>query len=255
VHGASVEPSPTDEQQRIAQLEAELAAAQTEMVRLRRAYTHAIEQLQLLRRRRFVARAERADVSAERIAFDSMFLEVQRLEQALDAAGQKGGDEGQHEPRQAGSPPRGGSWNAAKPAASGEIVDDVYVPRRPSARARRWRVPLAAATVGPPLALLREVGLGSAASKMECDLTGARASRVADAIDPPQMRILAAAPLAPPCVEQEKILALRTDFPEEQYNAERETAPRQTAKTANVTCIRQRTILTFISGGPDDRGQ
>lgn len=42
-----------------------------------------------------MAKAERAEVSAEQLAFDSMFLEVQRLEKALDAAERKAGDERQ----------------------------------------------------------------------------------------------------------------------------------------------------------------
>ncbi|WP_437777254.1 IS66 family transposase [Sorangium sp. So ce1097] len=104
MHDAADKPTPTPEQQRIAQLEAELAAAKSELVgardalaQLRRAYTRALEQLQLLRRRLFVAKAERAEVSAEQLAFDSMFLEVQRLEKALDAAESETGDERQHD--------------------------------------------------------------------------------------------------------------------------------------------------------------
>jgi transposase len=102
VHDAANKQTVTPEQQRIAQLEAELAAAKSELLgardalaQLRRPYTRALEQLQLLRRRLFVAKAERAEVSAEQLAFDSMFLEVQRLEKALDAAERKAGDERQ----------------------------------------------------------------------------------------------------------------------------------------------------------------
>ena len=80
-------------ERRIAELEAALAAAKGELddargtiERLRRAYTHALEQLQLLRRRLFLAKAERADVGGAQLAFDSMFQEVQRLGKALDAA-------------------------------------------------------------------------------------------------------------------------------------------------------------------------
>ena len=104
MHDAAAKPTLSAEQQRIAQLEAELAAAKSELVgardalaQLRRAYTRALEQLQLLRRRLFVAKAERAEVSAEQLAFDSMFLEVQRLEKALDAAERNTGDERQHD--------------------------------------------------------------------------------------------------------------------------------------------------------------
>ncbi|KYF47959.1 hypothetical protein BE08_37760 [Sorangium cellulosum] len=44
-----------------------------------------------------MAKAERAEVSAEQLAFDSMSLEVQRLEKALDAAERNTGDERQHD--------------------------------------------------------------------------------------------------------------------------------------------------------------
>ncbi|WP_437912418.1 IS66 family transposase [Sorangium sp. So ce302] len=104
MHDAAAKPTPTPEQQRIAQLEAELAAAKSELVgardalaQLRRAYTRALEQLQLLQRRLFVAKAERAEVSAEQLAFESMFLEVQRLQKALDDAERKTSDERQHD--------------------------------------------------------------------------------------------------------------------------------------------------------------
>ena len=61
---ATETPAQTPEQERIAQLEEALAAARLELtdaqgtiVRLRRAYT--LEQLQLMRRRLFLAKAER----------------------------------------------------------------------------------------------------------------------------------------------------------------------------------------------------
>jgi transposase len=82
---------PPDE--RIAALEARLAAAERELSdahrsleTLRSAYTRALEQLALLRRRLFVAKAERAEVCGEQLAFDALFAEVQRLEKALDEA-------------------------------------------------------------------------------------------------------------------------------------------------------------------------
>jgi transposase len=58
------------------------------LARLRQAYTRALEQLQLLRRRLFVAKAERADTRAEQLAFDAMFAQVHSLEKALAAAEQ-----------------------------------------------------------------------------------------------------------------------------------------------------------------------
>ena len=56
--------------------------------RLRQAYQRALEQLQLLRRRLFVAKAERAPVAEEQLAFDSLLAEVERLGKALDEQGQ-----------------------------------------------------------------------------------------------------------------------------------------------------------------------
>jgi hypothetical protein len=92
-------------EQRIAQLEAQLAEAQGELAaakgtitRLRRAYAHALEQLQLLRHRLFVAKAERVNVAAEQLAFDAMFAQVQKLakelEQAEKTEGEAGGSDG-----------------------------------------------------------------------------------------------------------------------------------------------------------------
>lgn len=56
--------------------------------RLRQAYQRALEQLQLLRRRLFVAKAERVPVAEEQLAFDSLLAEVERLGKALDEQGQ-----------------------------------------------------------------------------------------------------------------------------------------------------------------------
>lgn len=84
---------PTTPDERIAQLEARLAAAECErddarraLEGLQKAYTRALEQLALLRRRLFVAKAERAEASGEQLAFDALFAEVKRLEKALDEA-------------------------------------------------------------------------------------------------------------------------------------------------------------------------
>jgi transposase len=85
----------TPERQRIAQLERDLAEVRSQLQdtqgalsRLRQAYTRALEQLQLLRRRLFVAKAERVDTRAEQLAFDTMFAQVHTLEKALEAAEQ-----------------------------------------------------------------------------------------------------------------------------------------------------------------------
>ena len=78
---------------RLIELEREKAAlterlqdAEASLERVRRAYTHALEQLQLLRRRLYVASAERAEVDATQLAFDAMFEQVQALSKTLDAA-------------------------------------------------------------------------------------------------------------------------------------------------------------------------
>jgi transposase len=97
-------------EQRIAQLESELAsakgklstsqdklstsqdklaAAEATITRVRRAYHHALEQLQLLRHRLFLAKAERTEVAAEQLAFDKLFEQVKKLEEELNAAEEK----------------------------------------------------------------------------------------------------------------------------------------------------------------------
>lgn len=89
----------TPEQKRIAQLERENAALSQKLAeqhdayaRLQKAYRHALEQLQLLRKRLYVAKAERRDASAEQLAFDAMSQQVEQLEQALEEA--EGADPG-----------------------------------------------------------------------------------------------------------------------------------------------------------------
>ena len=92
--------TPRSDTERLAELEREKAAlterlhdTEASMERLRRAYTHALEQLQLMRHRLYVASAERAEVDATQLAFDSMFDQVQALSKALDAAALAAGDE------------------------------------------------------------------------------------------------------------------------------------------------------------------
>ena len=96
--------------ERIAQLERENASlagrlhdAEASLARLRAAYTHALEQLQLQRRRLFVASAERADGGDAQLAFDAMFDQVQKLSEQLDkAAARAGEDAGDGEPEDDG---------------------------------------------------------------------------------------------------------------------------------------------------------
>jgi len=85
--------------ERIVELEQELAKqrtvaeqlskakgeAEAELAKLRRAYLRALEQLQLMRRRLFVAKAERKDAAAEQLAFEGMLAELDQLEQAIAA--------------------------------------------------------------------------------------------------------------------------------------------------------------------------
>jgi transposase len=80
----------TPEQRHIAALERDVAGLTHQLKelssaheRLRRAYTHALEQLQLLRHNLFVAKAERKEACAEQLAFDAMFEQVKHLEKAL----------------------------------------------------------------------------------------------------------------------------------------------------------------------------
>ncbi len=77
--------------ERIAQLECDharlvekLQEVESSHARLRRAYTHALEQLQLLRHRLFVAKAERVPAHADQLAFDALFVQVQKIEKALE---------------------------------------------------------------------------------------------------------------------------------------------------------------------------
>jgi hypothetical protein len=80
---------------RVAQLEAKLAEVTTELgqareqiARLRSAYTRALEQLALMRRRIFVAKAERAETAGMQLAFDKLLAEVKELEGKLATDGQ-----------------------------------------------------------------------------------------------------------------------------------------------------------------------
>jgi transposase len=142
VHDNAAAQPLTPEQQRIAQLECDLAVLRREhaalhsqlqdtegaLARLRLAYTRALEQLQLLRRRLFVAKAERADTRAEQLAFDAMFTQVHTLEKALEAAeqqtpsGQSNGDSRKDKPTRK---PKGrrNLDDAALPEERVEILD------------------------------------------------------------------------------------------------------------------------------------
>jgi transposase len=129
---ATTDAGPTTTDERIAALEARLAAAERErdearraLEGLRQAYTRALEQLALLRRRLFVAKAERVEASGEQLAFDALFAEVKRLEKALDAAERAEPAEApEGEPkRRAGGKGRRDLAKAALPVVRVELAD------------------------------------------------------------------------------------------------------------------------------------
>jgi len=71
----------------VANLRTELAAANAAFKRLKLQYIQTLEQLALLRRRMFLAKAERLDTAAEQLAFDLLTQEAKALEKAIDLAG------------------------------------------------------------------------------------------------------------------------------------------------------------------------
>ena len=113
---------PTDP--RIADLEQRLAASEAALTLLRKAYTRALEQLQLLQRRIFMASAER--VADEQLAFQGMFDQVHALAKALDAAGDDGNDDDAKKTRTRKTPPKGRRDLAESdlPIRRVEILDD-----------------------------------------------------------------------------------------------------------------------------------
>lgn len=83
----------TTTEARIAELEARLHDSEAALARVRAAYAHALERLQLMQRRLFVASAERRDDDGAQLAFESLFEQVRKLSAELDkAAGDKGDD-------------------------------------------------------------------------------------------------------------------------------------------------------------------
>lgn len=78
-------------EQRIAELEKELLKArsqlsdlQFELTRLRQAYRRALEQLQLIRRRMFLAKAERNETDKLQLRFEELLAEVEALEKQIE---------------------------------------------------------------------------------------------------------------------------------------------------------------------------
>lgn len=90
---SSVAPSPSPDaadllRLKVAELQAENKRLGEERDRIRAAYLRALEQLQLMRRRLFVAKAERSPAAEEQLTFDSLLAEVERLGKELDEQGQ-----------------------------------------------------------------------------------------------------------------------------------------------------------------------
>lgn len=90
MHDAESAADTTTAEQRIAQLEARLSTALGDLEESRRAhdrlkiaYSHALEQLALSRRRLYSASAERADTLSEQLVFEQMFAKVKALEEQL----------------------------------------------------------------------------------------------------------------------------------------------------------------------------
>lgn len=126
-------------EQRIAQLEALLATAASELAeargtitRLRKAYAHALEQLQLLRHRLFVAKAERVNVPEAQLAFDSMFAQVKTLAKELEeaertdeasGAGNDNSKDGKKPKRRAGGQGRRSFEESALPVVRVDVPD------------------------------------------------------------------------------------------------------------------------------------
>ncbi len=107
-------PSAETPAQRLARLEAQVQtltgraqAAETALANLRRAYTQALEQLQLMKRRLFLAKAERADGLAGQLAFDAMFEKVEQLAKQLDAATADAQDDDDSKKKKVRNPPSG----------------------------------------------------------------------------------------------------------------------------------------------------
>lgn len=67
----------------VSALQEKLDSAQKTIEELRQAYRRALEKLRLMEHRLFVAKAERADVAVEQLAFDGMLEEVKNLERTL----------------------------------------------------------------------------------------------------------------------------------------------------------------------------
>jgi len=104
----------------LAAAKSDLAAAKSDLEKVRQAYRRTLEELELMRRRLFVAKAERKSVAIEQLAFDAMLAEAARLkaavaaaeaaaeaETATDTAAETGNDKGQERKDKPRSKPTG----------------------------------------------------------------------------------------------------------------------------------------------------
>ena len=78
----------------------ELEKAKGDLEKIRHAYRRVLEELALMRKRLFVAKAERKDATAEQLVFDGLLAEASLLERALAAAEQAQKEQAQKEQAQ-----------------------------------------------------------------------------------------------------------------------------------------------------------
>ena len=91
----------------VARLSQQLEQSERDRERIRAAYQNALEQLQLMRRRLFVAKAERFDTPEEQLTFEQLGQRVKELEVQLDAgSSQEGGESDGGESDEDGSKPK-----------------------------------------------------------------------------------------------------------------------------------------------------
>jgi transposase len=88
IHGENVTTTATEQhvaqlEAKLAEVNAELGQARDQIARLRSAYTRALEQLALMRRRIFSAKAERVETAGLQLSFEKLLAEVKELESKL----------------------------------------------------------------------------------------------------------------------------------------------------------------------------
>jgi transposase len=114
---------------RVAELEAEIARLRAKLVdseqtlqRLRQAYTNALEQLQLAKRRLFVAKAERREAVPEQLQLDLLTEQVEQLGEELNQAETAAQSEESNDTTEQAHPnktAKAGQYDGTKPKSSG----------------------------------------------------------------------------------------------------------------------------------------